>query len=116
MAVEAARQARAHTGIEQEDAYSKPFNQFHLRNVKIGRALVLEEGVDNKIMFSLSPQDASSDRSRYKFRITSLIGGTWTENCSGLVHVEGHSEEGRVKYEMQSVSKLMAGNRTFAGD
>ncbi|KAK4461021.1 polyketide synthase [Cladorrhinum samala] len=69
-----------------------------LRNVSIGKALVLSEDEDREVSLSLRPQPRTARESSdvwNEFRIFSVASdGLWTEHCRGLVHVERESVEG----------------------
>ncbi len=63
--------------------------QYRLRNIKFDKALVLEEGMESKVLLSLSPL-AGTKNTWYEFRVSSSNDGTTTmHHCTGLVRIEG---------------------------
>lgn len=62
--------------------------QYHLRNVKFDRALVIEEGTESKIMLALNPL-AGTKNTWHEFRVSSSNDGIETmHHCTGLVRTE----------------------------
>lgn len=63
--------------------------QYHLRNVKFDKALVLQDETESKVLLSLNPL-AGTQGTWHEFRVTSSHDGTTTmHHCTGLVRVEG---------------------------
>lgn len=86
MALEAIRR---HTRMSEPEAH---ITGFRLRNVSIGKALVLsQDSDDQEICLSLRPEPRSSRNSSstwVEFRVfTVMADQSWTEHCRGLVTV-----------------------------
>lgn len=62
--------------------------RYRLRDVKLHRALVLEEGAETRITLSLSPVRGGSTRTWYEFSIRSVLDDVQHEHSTGLVCVE----------------------------
>lgn len=90
MAMEAIYQTHTIQSSETNRGYSYAGAlQYHLRNIKFDKALVLEEGTESKLMLSLNPLAGTKD-TWYEFRVSSSNDGTTTtHHCTGLVRTEG---------------------------
>ncbi|KAF3490687.1 Lovastatin diketide synthase LovF 17 [Arthroderma uncinatum] len=64
--------------------------RFRLRDVKLLRALVLEEDVDTRLTLALTPAKTGTTRSWYEYRVCSVHDGVDIDNIhsSGLVCIE----------------------------
>lgn len=91
MAVEAMYQTGKSAGIESlEGVGSVDEASYRLRDVRLSRALVVDEEGDNHIYLALSPAHGQVG-AWFSFKISTLRGDAWTEHCSGLVRVSGPS-------------------------
>ena len=61
--------------------------RYRLRNIKFDKALVLEENVDAKLMFSLTPHPGTKNP-WYNFRVSSSRDESWMTHCIGLIRLE----------------------------
>ena len=85
MAIEAVYQTAWMTTWKEE---APPKHRFRLRDVKLSRALVLQEDSETRMMLSLTPVPGST-RSWFEFKVSSLRDDdTWMEHSTGLVRVE----------------------------
>ena len=64
---------------------------YRFRNVRFSRALVLEEGKDALIMFTLTKVPGSKDW--HEFRISTSEGDVVSEHCSGLARIQDPIDE-----------------------
>ncbi|KKY20096.1 putative polyketide synthase [Phaeomoniella chlamydospora] len=89
MAIEAAQQRAQFRGVN--------FSKFVLREVVVGSALVLNDGIDTETTFSLRPYtEGTRGYSDHwdEFRICSWNSKRgWSEHCRGLVGVRGTQED-----------------------
>ena len=65
---------------------------YRLRNVIFSRAMVLEEGVDQRVMLTLTPEN-DTEKAWNKFSISSLSEEEWTEHCHGSIALQDMSIE-----------------------
>lgn len=88
MAIEAIYQTHTIQNSETIGGFAGTL-QYHLRNVKFDRALVLEEGTESMVSLSLNPLAGTKD-TWYEFRVSSSNDGSYTmHHCTGLVRIEG---------------------------
>lgn len=59
---------------------------YRLRDVRLLRALVIEENTDHHLYLFLSPADGQKD-TWFRFMISSLRDENWSEHCSGFVRI-----------------------------
>ncbi|KAI0538967.1 hypothetical protein GGR58DRAFT_525418 [Xylaria digitata] len=87
MAVEAMFQTAKSSQIETlSDVDSVSGASYRLRDIRLLRALVLEEGVDYYLYLFLGPVN-SQKNNWFQFRISTLRGDSWSEHCSGFVRI-----------------------------
>ena len=79
--------------LQPEDAANIAPNDlcYRFRNVRFSRALVLEEGKDALIMFTLTKVPGSKDW--HEFRISTSEGDIVSEHCSGLTRIHDPIDE-----------------------
>jgi hypothetical protein len=113
MALEASRQ------LARETSGSKPISGYDLRDISIGKALLIPDNADGvETVFSLRPYASNargSSTTWNEFRVFShLEKEGWSEHCRGLVGVKFHSDaedvEGRREAEQTQQTYAM----TFA--
>ena len=98
MAIEAMHQTHTVQSNETSRAGAGAL-QYHLRNIKFDRALVLEEGTESKIMLSLNPLAGTKD-TWHEFRVSSSNDGTTTvHHCTGLVRIAGAKVQSKCALE-----------------
>ncbi|KAI3391820.1 hypothetical protein diail_6766, partial [Diaporthe ilicicola] len=87
MAVEAMFQrARALPMVPFSEIENVSEASYRLRDIRLLRALVVEESTDHNVYLFLSPADGQKD-SWFRFMISSLKDDVWSEHCSGLVRI-----------------------------
>ena len=86
MAMEALYQTSIAQGM-QMDSPSADTLQYRLRNTKFDKALVLDEGVEAKILLSLNPL-AGAKKTWYEFQVSSSNEGASITHCIGLIRID----------------------------
>lgn len=87
MAVEAMYQTARCTGMESLISVNSVAEAcYRLRDVRLLRALVIEEDGENHIYLTLNPAQGQGD-AWFSFKISTLKDDAWREHCSGLVRV-----------------------------
>ncbi|KAK4156109.1 hypothetical protein C8A00DRAFT_41378 [Chaetomidium leptoderma] len=87
MAIEAVFQMAKGSGMEfavNIDSVSQA--SYRLRNVRLLRALVIEEDVQHQLYLFLQPTQGQKD-TWFQFKISTLRDDAWTEHCNGLVRI-----------------------------
>lgn len=86
MAMEALYQTSLAQGM-QMDSPSAGALQYRLRNTRFDKALVLDEGVEAKVLLSLNPL-AGTKKTWYEFQVSSSNDGTSVTHCTGLIRID----------------------------
>ncbi|KAK2043966.1 hypothetical protein LZ31DRAFT_576120 [Colletotrichum somersetense] len=105
MAVEAVYQTAM---VTQWDEQAPANYHFRLRDVKLLRALVLEEKSETRLILTLSPVNGGSTRSWYEFRVSSIHEGLSVHpiHSSGLVCVEADYQDAIVYAPAEAMTPL----------
>ncbi|KAK1964571.1 PKSKA1 [Colletotrichum sublineola] len=105
MAVEAVYQTAM---VTQWDEQAPANYRFRLRDVKLLRALVLEEKSETRLTLTLSPVNGGSTRSWYEFRVSSIHEGLSVHpiHSAGLVCVETDYQDAVVYAPAEAVTPL----------
>ncbi|KAI3391508.1 hypothetical protein diail_7206 [Diaporthe ilicicola] len=82
--------------------------QVRLRNVSFDKALVLEEGVDTRVMLTLSPLLGQRD-SWYHWTVRSLVEGSWVDHCKGQIRMEKDVESSASPSELAPLQHAAPG-------
>ncbi|KAL2126805.1 hypothetical protein VTI74DRAFT_212 [Chaetomium olivicolor] len=112
MAVEAMYQTAM---ITQWNEQAPPRHRFRLRDVKLLRALVLDETTETRLTLALSPVKGGSTRSWYEFRVCSQQDGLAVDpvHSTGLVCVETDYEVQNATPEQVAPLQLATPARTW---
>ncbi|GLA87701.1 type I Iterative Polyketide synthase (PKS) [Aspergillus tubingensis] len=92
MAVEAAFQMGQSRGFIDQNLQVHNV-AYRLRNVTFMKAMVLEEGTDQRIMLTLTPEDESADSWHHFTVLTLHEDATTTRHCSGMIMLETPYDE-----------------------